>query len=123
MGIQNSLNQLTLSAIGAIGGIAYGFKGAFKKPQASRPQAEKPKAEKNPKVETTSGMGNIAKIGRDNSRKNTRSYLAAAKAVDSGNDMIAQKARAKFIPLEERLALIKQASNLSVLPEKKGGSK
>lgn len=118
--IQSSLNQLTLSAIGAIGGVAYGFKGGFKKPQAPKPQTEKPK------VETTSGMGNIVKIGKDYSRKGSRSYMAAVKAVYSGNDMIAQKARAKFVPLAERLALAKKATNLSVLPEKKekkGGSK
>ena len=122
MGIQSSLNQLTLSALGAIGGIAYGFKGGFKTPQAP---VEQPKAEQ-PKAETTSGMGNIAKIGRDYSRKGSRSYMAAVKAVESGNDMISQKARAKFIPLADRLALVKEATNLSVLPEKKekkGGSK
>ena len=94
--IQSSLNQLTLSAFGAIGGIAYGFKGGFNKPQAPKPEAEKPK------VETTSGMGNIAKIGRDYSRTNFRSYVAAAEAVFSGNDAIAQKARS-LNPVETRL--------------------
>lgn len=98
--IQSSLNQLTLSAIGAIGGLSYGFKGAFKKPKA--PQPETPKSEEQPKVETTSGMGNIAKIGRDYSRTNFRSYYAAAQAVDSGNDAIAQKARS-LNPVKTRL--------------------
>jgi hypothetical protein len=124
--IQSSFNHLILSAIGtvgSIGGVAYGFKKGLEKPEA--PAEKQPQAEQ-PKAETSSGMGNIAKIGRDYSRTNSRSYMAAAKAVDSGNDMISQKARAKFIPLEKRLALIKEASNISVLPEKKekkGGSK
>ena len=114
--IQSSLNQLFLSSLGAISGVAYGFKGAFKEPKA-KAQGEAPQAE------TTSGMGNIAKIGRDRSRTRSRSYMAAAKAVDSGNDLIAQKARAKFIPIEDRLAMIKEASSLSIIQDKKGGSK
>jgi hypothetical protein len=116
--IQSSLNQLFLSSLGAVSGVAYGLKGGFLKPKA--PETEK--VEK-PKAETTSGMGNIAKIGKDRSRTGSRSYMAAAKAVDSGNDLIAQKARAKFIPIEDRLAMIKEASSLSVIQDKKGGSK
>ena len=100
--IQSSLNQLTLSAIGAIGGLAYGFKGGFKKPQA--PAEKQPNVEQ-PKAETTPAMGNVAKIGRDYSRTNFRSYFAAAQAVDSGNDAIAQKARS-LNPIENRLKQI-----------------
>lgn len=121
--IQTSLNQLTLSALGAVGGVAYAFKGALKKPQA----VAKPEAKEQLKAETTSGMGNIAKVGRDYSRKGYRSYLAAANAVDAGNDMISQKARAKFKTPEERIAQIKAATGMSFTSpdtkDKKGGSK
>lgn len=106
--IQSSLNQLTLSALGAIGGLAYGFKGGFKSPKAPKAQVESPKAE------TTSAMGNVAKIGRDYSRTGMRSYGAAASALASGNDMIAQKARAKYKTPEERIAQIKAATGFSV---------
>ena len=119
--IQSSLNNLVLSSIGAVGALGYGLKGAFKtkKPQASQPQGE------NPKVETTSGMGNIVKIGRDYSRKGSRSYMAAVKAVYSGNDMIAQKARATFTPAADlKDARMRAALSLSVAnslkKEKKG---
>ena len=37
-------------------------------------------------------MGNIAKVGKNYSNKNIRSYQAAAKAVDNANDAILQKA-------------------------------
>lgn len=83
--IQTSFNQLTLSALGAVGGLAHGFKGAFDKPAKTKPQA-------NPKTEVSSGMGNIAKVGKNYSNKNIRSYQAAAKAVDNANDAILQKA-------------------------------
>ena len=114
--IQSSLNNLTLSAIGAVSAFGYGLKGAFK--------AKKPKAN-NPKVETTSGMGNIVKIGRDYSKTGMKSYIAAAKAVDSGNDAIAQKARATFTPAADlREARMRAAMSLSVAnsikKEKKG---
>lgn len=118
--IQSSLNALTMSAIGAIGGVAYGFKGAFKEPKVPQAQGEQPKAE------TTSGMGNIAKVGRDYSRAGMRSYTAAAKAVQSGNDMIAQKASARFISPEERIAQIKAATGTTFAApqtKEKGGSK
>lgn len=110
--IQSSLNHLILSAIGtvgSIGGVAYGFKKDLEKPKAPAEEqttVEKPKTEQ-PKAETTSGMGNIAKIGRDYSRTNFRSYFAAAQAVDSGNDAIAQKARSQN-PIETRLKQIEK---------------
>ena len=115
--IQASLNQLTLSTIGAIGGLAHGVKGTFSKPQA--PKAEQPK----PKVETQSGMGNIAKVGRDYSRTNLRAYSAAAKSVDSANDAIKQKATSRLSPIASRLEQIKAATSLSVADDTKGGSK
>ena len=117
--IQASLNQLTLSALGALGGAGYAFKSGFKKPEAPKPEVKKPEAE------TSSGMGNIAKVGRDYSRRNLRAYDAAARAVDSVNDAILQKATAKFSP-EERIAQIKAATGTSFAAPKtkeKGGSK
>ena len=113
--IQASLNQLTLSAIGAVGGLAHGLKGSFKKPQA--PKSEQPQAE------TQSGMGNIAKVGKDYSRTNLRAYSAAAKSVDSANDAIKQKATSRLSPIASRLEQIKAATSLSVADDTKGGSK
>lgn len=112
MGIQSSLNQLVLSGLGAVAGVTKGVAGGFKVPQA-------PKSELSDITSETKNEGNIAKIGRDRSRTGMRSYAAAVKAVESGNDMISQKARARFLSLPDRLALVKEASNLSMLPEKK----
>ena len=83
--IQSSFNQLTLSALAAVGGLAHGFKGSFSKPTKAKPEA-------NPKTEVSSGMGNIAKVGRNYSNKNIRSYQAATIAVGNANDAILQKA-------------------------------
>lgn len=115
--IQASLNQLTLSALGAVGGLAHGIKGTFNKPVAPG-KAETPA----PKTETTSGMGNIAKVGRNYANKGLRSYEAATKAIEAGNDAIVQKARSKYSPVATRLEQIKAASSLSVTDDK-GGSK
>jgi len=84
--IQSSFNQLTLSALGAVGGLAHGFKGGFNKPAKAQPQEQLPQSE------VSSGMGNIAKVGKNYSNKNIRSYQAAVKAVDNANDAILQKA-------------------------------
>ena len=110
--IQASLNQLTLSTIGAIGGLAHGIKGTFSKPQA--PKAEQPK----PKVETQSSMGNIAKIGRNYSRANIRSYEAAARSVESANDLILSKAKSHFDPIKARLEEVNTAISSFTTPEK-----
>lgn len=115
--IQASLNQLSLSVLGAVGGLAHGIKGTFAKPEA--PKAEKQPAEK---AETSSGMGNIVKVGRDYSRTNLRAYSAAAKAVDSANDAILQKASSKYSPVKTRLERLREATSLSVA-DMKGGSK
>lgn len=115
--IQASLNQLTLSVIGAVGGVAHGVKGTFAKPKKPAPE----KAEQ-PKAETTSAMGNIAKIGRNYSNTGLRSYMAAAKSVEAGNDAIAQKARSHYKPITNRLEQLRAASSLSITDEK-GGSK
>ena len=88
--IQSSLNQLSLGILGTAAGFAKGLKSAVKKPEV--------KETSKPDTEVSSGMGNIAKIGRV---AGYRRYMAGAAAL-SGNDMIAQKARASFKPLEER---------------------
>lgn len=120
--IQASLNQLVLSTIGAVGGVAHGVKGTFNKPVKPAAKAEQPKAEQ-PKAETTSGMGNIAKVGKNKSRTHMGAYEAAARAVYSGNDAISQKAVSKYNPISMRLEQLKAASSLRVSEEKKGGSK
>ena len=120
--IQASLNQLVLSTIGAVGGVAHGVKGTFNKPVKPAAAAEQPKTEQ-PKAETTSGMGNIAKVGKNKSRTHIGAYEAAARAVYSGNDAISQKAVSKYNPISMRLEQLKAASSLRVSEEKKGGSK
>lgn len=97
--IQASLNQLTLSTLGAIGGVAHGIKGTFAKPKA--PATQKQGAQ--PTAETESSMGNIAKIGKNYSMQNIKSYEAAARSVESGNDAIRAKAKAHFDPIAARL--------------------
>ena len=101
--IQSSLNNLTLSAIGAIGGLAYGLKGAFK---AKKPQADT-------KEYTTQ------------QRSKMNGFKAAQKATVYGNDAIYQKARATFTPAADlREARMRAAMSLSVAnstkKEKKG---
>ena len=91
--IQSSLNQLSLGILGTAAGFTKGLKSAVKKPDIKSPSTET-----QPQTEVSSGMGNIAKIGRV---AGYRRYMAGAAAL-SGNDMIAQKARASFKPLEER---------------------
>ena len=86
--IQSSINQLSLGILGTAAGLTRGFKSAGKKSNVKSPSPES-----QPQTEVSSGMGNIAKIGRDYSRTNIKSYMAAAKSIESGNDAIAQKAR------------------------------
>ena len=95
--IQASLNQLSLSVLGATAGLTKGLKSAVKKPEVKGVS---------PKTEVSSGMGNIAKIGRV---AGYRRYMAGAAAL-SGNDMIAQKARASFKSLEERRKTLEATS-------------
>ena len=115
--IQASLNQLVLSSIGAVGGVAHGVKGTFNKPVKHAAEAEQPKAEQ-PKAETTSGMGNIAKIGKNYSRTNIRSYEAAARSVDAGNEVIGSKAKSHFDPIALRLQEVNQAISSFAASEK-----
>jgi len=111
--IQASLNQLTLSVLGAVGGVAHGVKGTFAKPKAPAPE----KTEQ-PKTETQSTMGNIAKIGRNYSRANIRSYEAAARSVESANDLISSKAKSHFDPIKARLEEVKTAISSFAVPKK-----
>lgn len=88
--IQNSLNQLTLSAIGAVGAIGYGLKG-YK-----------------PEQEADTNEYTFQQPQQRNS------YTMAAKAQRRGNDYIAQKARAVYSSPAERLARIKAATSMEV---------
>ena len=96
--IQSSLNQLSLGILGTAAGFTKGLKSAVKKPEV--------KETSQPDTEVSSGMGNIAKIGRV---AGYRRYMAGTAAL-SGNDMIAQKARATFKPLDERLKTLEATS-------------
>ena len=111
--IQASLNQLTLSAIGAVGGLAHGLsKGILPQAKVAQPKAEQPK------VETQSGMGNIAKIGRNYGNTNMRSYEAAIRSVYSGNEAIMSKATSHFDPITARLEEVNKAVKSFVETEK-----
>lgn len=104
--IQASLNQLTLSALGAVAGIAKGLKG-MPTPQGQQPKAP---AVKGVKSETAALEKKPVKTGFTTeeaaqlltARLGKRGYnkyasgLAAIQAVDSANDMIYQKASANF---------------------------
>lgn len=103
--IQSSLNNLTLSAIGAVGAFGYGLKGAFK--------AKKPQATKEYTTQQTQ------------ERSKMNGFKAAKKATVYGNDAIYQKARATFTPAADlREARMRAAMSLSVAnsinKEKKG---
>ena len=112
--IQASLNQLTLSALGAVGGLAHGISGTFSKPKKPAPE----KQTNTPKTETGSSMGNIAKIGRNYSRQNIRSYEAAARSVEAGNEEIRAKALSHFDPITARLEEVKKATTSFSTAEK-----
>lgn len=101
--IQSSLNNLVLSSIGAVSGVAYGLKGAFK---TKKPQADSKEytTQQKPKMD---------------------GYKAAKKATVYGNDAIYQKAIATFTPAADlKEARMKMAMSLSVADylskEKKG---
>lgn len=107
--IQSSLNRLALTTIGTLAG---GIKLAQGGEQEEKPEAQKQKeSQKQPaqKSETKSGMGNIAKIGRNYSRSNIRSYEAAARSVESGNEEIDSKAKSHFSPIVARLEEVNAA--------------
>ena len=88
--IQSSLNQLTLGFLGALGGVAKGFKGGFNEPKA--PEESKSKV-KPAKVETTKK----AQFAYESPK--TSEYAAFA-AQSSGNDMIKQKALSSQVKLK-----------------------
>ena len=107
--IQSSINHLVGTAWGTIASAAVGIKKfgkGFNKPQASEPQTEQPKAQ------TSSGMGNIVKIGRL-----PRNKYAKAVSVMSANNLIDEKAASKTFNVADRIAA---ATSLSV---KEGGKK
>lgn len=87
--IQASLNQLTLSILGSVVGVSKGLSGGLTKPKA--------KVDSSLNTNVTNSMGNIVKIGCNSSGYGR---FKAATAAMSGNDMIAQKARATYRGLE-----------------------
>ena len=109
--IQSSLNRLVLTAIGTLAGGMKLAQGGEQEAE-EKPQAQKEKeSQKQPaqKSETKSGMGNIAKIGRNYSRSNIRSYEAAARSVEAGNEEIDSKAKSHFSPITARLEEVNAA--------------
>lgn len=109
--IQSSLNRLVLSAIGTVaGGIKLAKSGEQEAEEKTQAQKEK-ESQKQPaeKSETKSAMGNIAKIGRNYSRSNIRSYEAAARSVEAGNEEIDSKAKSHFSPITARLEEVNAA--------------
>lgn len=111
--IQSSLNQLTLSALGAIAGVAKGFQGGMgkvpekteEKPKV-KPASSETKALQDKPVKT--GFTTEEEAVLSTMRMGRRSYnkyaggIAAFNAVNATNSMIQQKASASF-SLEERL--------------------
>ena len=100
--IQSSLNQLTLSLIGAVAGIGKGFKGGFNKPEAPE---EKKTVVQGPKSETAKATKKQEAVAPHIGKRSYNKYasgIAANVAAFSGMDMIQQKARARFRSAEER---------------------
>ena len=93
--IQSSLNQLTLTALGAVAGIAKGVKGGLIKPQVEEKEIEPATAWTGKKANYTVAM------------PKTSEYIANI-AGQSGNDMIQQKYRASTKVFQQRLARIRK---------------
>lgn len=104
--IQSSLNNLTLSTIGAVGALGYGLKGAFK---AIEPGTK-------PKKTSEGYTASIKKQDYSKSQQGKMNgFKAAQKATVYGNDAIYQKARATFTPAADlREARMRAAMSLSV---------
>ena len=104
--IQSSINHLMGTAWGTLATLSVGAKklGVFDKKAPKAPEV---------KAETTSGMGNIAKIGRL-----PRNKYAKAVSVMSANNLIDEKAASKTFSVADRIAA---ATSLSVID--KGGKK
>ena len=103
--IQSSLNQLTLSALGAIAGVAKGVKGGFEKPKAPGVPAQESKPLPAAKVSDYAVQGEATYTVGSSLEK---SALMANIAGMSGNDVIQQKHRASANKVKERLASIRK---------------
>lgn len=104
--IQSSLNQLTLSALGAIAGVAKGVKGGFEKPKAPGEPAQaesKPLPGAKPSDYAVIGESKYT-VGSPLEKAAIMSDVAGM----SGNDMIKQKYRASSRRVQDRLALIRK---------------
>ena len=94
--IQSSLNQLTLGLLGAVAGVAKGVKGGFEEPKApGQPKVKPAKAE----------TGKKATYALQTPKT---SEYATYSALQSGNDMIKQKARASSRTFNKRLSMIRK---------------
>ena len=104
--IQSSLNQLTLSALGAIAATAKGLKGGFNVPKApgepAKANVQLP-AGTTPQTYAVQGEQTYT-VGSSQDK----SAVAELAAYNSGNDAIKQKARSSSRSIKERLAQIRK---------------
>ncbi len=108
--IQSSLNQLTMSLLGAAIGVGKGLqKGPVQPKNISNEQDE----EKPLQPAKTTDYKVQAPIQYTNPVPQEMSTIMSDFAAVSGNDLIAQKARASFKSVEERKASFSQAEELS----------
>ena len=99
--IQSSLNQLTLSAIGAVAGLARGFKGP-KAENTKDTKPEAPKSETGEVITKPENMGTAAKL-KGVSPKGNRKFKAEEVAALSGNALIFEKARLGSFSVSSRI--------------------
>jgi len=107
--IQSSLNQLTLSLIGAVGGLAKGVKGGFIQPKK---ETNEPEEQKPLEPAEISDYKVQSPIEYTKPLPEEVGTLMSDYAAISGNDLIRQKARARFKTVEERKASFKEGQNL-----------
>lgn len=105
--IQSALNQLTVSMLGAAIGVGKGLKGGSKK-ISNEQNKEEPLQPAN-----TTDYKVQAPIQYTSPTPQEMSEIMSDYAAISGNDLIAQKARARFKSVEERKASFAQAEEVS----------
>lgn len=104
--IQSSLNQLTLSILGATAGIAKGLKGGFA-PQKQKSNEQKVEQTKlNPAEVSDYKVQEAIKLTTPGLQD--QSAIMSDVAGLSGNDMIKQKARASSRTFNKRLSMIRK---------------
>lgn len=119
--IQSSLNQLTMSLLGAAVGVSKGLKKGVIQPKTkTEEQPLQPANVNDYKVQSP--------IQYTNPAPQEMSKVMSDFAAVSGNDLIAQKYRARFKTLEERKASFAKAEEMSkkladIRKKKMGGKK